>query len=61
MRERWRQGALGWDANAELPTLAAFEAATEPVREDDVAGSKPIGSDVDTYLESFEQVPRRRL
>ncbi|MDQ3932323.1 MAG: TIGR03557 family F420-dependent LLM class oxidoreductase [Actinomycetota bacterium] len=55
MRERWRQGVLGWDAIAELPTPAAFEAATQSVREDDVVGSKPIGSDVDAYLSSLSQ------
>lgn len=55
MRERWRHSPLGWDANAELPTPAAFEAATQTVREDDVVGSKPIGSDVDAYLESLSQ------
>lgn len=55
MRERWRQGVLGWDANAELPTPAGFEAATQTVREDDVVGSKPIGSDLDAYLDSLSQ------
>lgn len=55
MRERWRQGTLGWDVNAELPTPAAFEAATQTVREDDVVGSKPIGNDVDDYLKSLGQ------
>lgn len=55
MRERWRQGVLGWDVNAELPTPAAFEAATQTVREEDVVGSKPIGSDVEDYLKSLSQ------
>lgn len=55
MRERWRQGVLGWDVNAELPTPAAFEAATQTVREDDVVGSKPIGNDLDAFLKSLNQ------
>lgn len=55
VRERWRQGALGWDANAELPTPDAFEAATQHVGQEDAVGSTPVGSDLATYRESLEQ------
>lgn len=55
LRERWRQGALGWDANADIPTPAGFAAATQTVRVEDVTGSKPVGSDLDAYLESMAQ------
>lgn len=53
LRERWRQGALGWDANADIPTPAGFAAATQTVREEDLTGSKPVGTDLDAYLESL--------
>lgn len=55
VHERWRQGALGWDANAELPTPAAFDTAAQHVREEDAVGSTPVGSDLDAYLDSLEQ------
>lgn len=55
VHEHWRQGALGWDANAELPTPAAFETATRTVRVEDAVGSTPVGRELDAYLGSIEQ------
>jgi G6PDH family F420-dependent oxidoreductase len=42
---RWFDG--GWKVNAELPSTAAFAAASSHVRPEDVAKSIPCGSDVD--------------
>lgn len=47
---RWFAG--GWDVNADLPTTAAFAAATQFVREDDVAGAIACGPDLDELAES---------
>lgn len=55
VHERWRQGVLGWDANAELPTPDGFATASQTVREEDAVGSKPVGADVDAYVESLGQ------
>ncbi len=53
MRDHWRQSALDWDANAELVNPAAFSSATQTVRVEDVTGSKPMGHDLDEYLQSL--------
>jgi G6PDH family F420-dependent oxidoreductase len=45
---RWFGG--GWKVNAELPGTAAFEAASQFVRPEDVAGSIPCGSEVDEFV-----------
>lgn len=55
VHERWRQGALGWDVNAELPTPAAFATATRTVRPEDAVGSTPVGADRSAYERSLEQ------
>ncbi|MGW5050286.1 TIGR03557 family F420-dependent LLM class oxidoreductase [Actinokineospora sp. NPDC004072] len=47
---RWFGG--GWKVNAELPGTAAFAAATQFVRPDDVAASIPCGPDIDPILKS---------
>ncbi|MFF0740433.1 LLM class F420-dependent oxidoreductase [Streptomyces sp. NPDC004111] len=47
---RWFAG--GWPVNAELPGPASFAAATRFVREKDVAGAIPCGSDVDDFVEA---------
>jgi G6PDH family F420-dependent oxidoreductase len=47
---RWFGG--GWGVNADLPTPAGFEAATQFVRPDDVAGSIACGPDLDAIVES---------
>ncbi|OLT47072.1 LLM class F420-dependent oxidoreductase [Saccharomonospora sp. CUA-673] len=43
-REQFRWFAGGWKVNAELPGTAAFAAATQYVREDDVASAIPCGA-----------------
>ncbi|HST48600.1 TIGR03557 family F420-dependent LLM class oxidoreductase [Jatrophihabitans sp.] len=47
---RWFGG--GWRVNADLPTPAAFEAASQFVRPEDVAGSIACGPDLDELVES---------
>ncbi|MFE9425892.1 LLM class F420-dependent oxidoreductase [Kitasatospora sp. NPDC006697] len=47
---RWFGG--GWKVNAELPGPAAFDAASQFVRPDDVAQSIPCGDDVDDFVEA---------
>ncbi|TAJ49825.1 MAG: LLM class F420-dependent oxidoreductase [Herbiconiux sp.] len=47
---RWFGG--GWSVNADLPTPAGFEAASQFVRPDDVAGSIACGPDLDEIAES---------
>lgn len=47
---RWFGG--GWQVNAELPTPAAFAAATRFVRPEDVAEAIPCGPDLDAIAEA---------
>ncbi len=47
---RWFGG--GWSVNADLPTPAAFEAASQFVRQEDVASSIACGPDLDELAES---------
>lgn len=47
---RWFAG--GWSVNADLPTPAGFAAATQFVREEDVAASIACGPDLDELAES---------
>jgi G6PDH family F420-dependent oxidoreductase len=47
---RWFGG--GWHVNADLPTTAGFEAASQFVRESDVAESIACGPDLDELAES---------
>jgi G6PDH family F420-dependent oxidoreductase len=48
----FRWFGLGWKVNAELPGPTAFDAASQFVREEDVAESIPCGDDVDAVLEA---------
>lgn len=48
---RWFGG--GWSVNADLPTPAGFEAASQFVRPEDVAESIACGPDLDEIAESF--------
>jgi len=48
---RWFGG--GWAVNADLPTPAGFEAASQFVRPEDVAGAIACGPDLDAIAESF--------
>ncbi|MGI8667851.1 MAG: TIGR03557 family F420-dependent LLM class oxidoreductase [Jatrophihabitans sp.] len=49
---RWFGG--GWQVNADLPTPAAFQAASQFVRPDDVAESIACGPDLDELVESVK-------
>jgi G6PDH family F420-dependent oxidoreductase len=51
----FRWFGFGWKVNAELPGPTAFDAASQFVREDDVASSIPCGSDVDAVIEAAKQ------
>lgn len=45
----------GWKVNAELPGTAAFEAASQFVRADDVVGSIPCGDRVEDFVEAVRR------
>jgi G6PDH family F420-dependent oxidoreductase len=51
----FRWFGFGWKVNAELPGPTAFDAASQFVREDDVASSIPCGDDVDAVLEAAKE------
>ena len=53
--EQFRWFGLGWPVNAELPNPRAFERATRPVREEDVAKAIPCGPDVATHVEAVKK------
>jgi G6PDH family F420-dependent oxidoreductase len=48
---RWFAG--GWKVNAELPGTAAFDAASQFVRPEDVGEQLPCGADVDEYVDKL--------
>jgi len=48
---RWFGG--GWKVNSELPGTAAFAAASQYVRPEDVAESIPCGDDVETHVKAI--------
>jgi G6PDH family F420-dependent oxidoreductase len=50
---RWFGG--GWAVNADLPTTAGFEGATQFVRPEDVADSIPCGPDLDAIVEAVRK------
>jgi G6PDH family F420-dependent oxidoreductase len=50
-----RFGALGWSVLSELPSVAAFEAATQFVKPEDLQDSVPHGPDVDTYVKAVKK------
>ncbi|MFD6417886.1 LLM class F420-dependent oxidoreductase [Streptomyces sp. NPDC060194] len=47
---RWSQG--GWPVNANLPNPAAFDAATQSVRPEDMAEAVPCGDDPEAFVEA---------
>jgi G6PDH family F420-dependent oxidoreductase len=51
----FRWFGLGWKVNAELPGPPAFDAASQFVREEDVAGSIPCGDDVDAVISAAKE------
>lgn len=42
----------GWKVNSELPGTAAFQAASQYVRPEDITGSIPCGDSVDEFVEA---------
>ena len=50
--QMFRWFGLGWKVNADLPGTAGFAAASQFVREEDVAESIPCGDDVDAVIEA---------
>lgn len=54
-REQWRWGGFGWRVLSHLPDPAAFDQATQPVTEDDVAATVPCGPDVDRHVEAVRR------
>jgi G6PDH family F420-dependent oxidoreductase len=48
----FRWFGLGWKVNADLPGTAGFDAASQFVREEDVAESIPCGDDVEAVIEA---------
>ncbi|MCL2543480.1 MAG: TIGR03557 family F420-dependent LLM class oxidoreductase [Nocardioidaceae bacterium] len=53
---RWFGG--GWRVNADIPTPAGFDAASQFVRPDDVASSIPCGPDVDALADALRAYTR---
>jgi G6PDH family F420-dependent oxidoreductase len=51
----FRWFGFGWKVNADIPGTAGFDAASQFVREEDVAGSIPCGDDVDAVLEAAKE------
>jgi G6PDH family F420-dependent oxidoreductase len=51
--EQFRWFAGGWKVNAELPGTAAFDAASQFVRPEDVGEQLPCGADVDEYVDKL--------
>lgn len=51
--ELFRFSAGGWKVQSELPNPVNFEAATESVREEDVAKEIPCGVDPDRHAEAI--------
>jgi G6PDH family F420-dependent oxidoreductase len=51
----FRWFGLGWKVNADLPGTAGFDAASQFVREEDVAEGIPCGDDVDAVLEAAKE------
>jgi G6PDH family F420-dependent oxidoreductase len=52
--ERLRFSAQGWKVMAELPNPVNFEAATEPVTEDQIAESVPCGGDPKAFATAVQ-------
>jgi coenzyme F420-dependent glucose-6-phosphate dehydrogenase len=53
--ERWPTSGLSGELSQELPTPAHFEQAVQPLREEQVVSSFPLGPDPDGYLKTISQ------
>src|SRR3954463_5037478 len=51
----FRWFGLGWKVNADLPGTAGFDAASQFVREEDVAEGIPCGDDVDAVIQAAKE------
>lgn len=56
--EQFRWFAGGWGVNADLPTPAGFDAASQFVRPEDVAEQIPCGPDLDAIAEAVLAFPQ---
>ena len=54
LAERWKHSAMDWSVNAELPTPAAFDTATQHLTREDVVSAEPVGDDVRAIRESVQ-------
>jgi G6PDH family F420-dependent oxidoreductase len=52
--EQFRWFGLGWKVNADLPNPESFQAATQFVKPEDVAGALGCGPDVDEHVEKIK-------
>jgi G6PDH family F420-dependent oxidoreductase len=52
--EQFRWFGAGWSVNAELPDPSAFDAASQFVRPQDVAGAMPCGDDVEAVVKAVQ-------
>ena len=53
--ERFRFSAFDWSVNSELPTVEGFEAATKPIRREDLADKIPAGPDPEKHVEAIRK------
>jgi G6PDH family F420-dependent oxidoreductase len=54
LHEQFRWMGLGWKVNSELPGTAAFDSASQFVREEDLAETAAWGRDVSRYQEKVQ-------
>ena len=54
LHEQFRWGGLGWKVNAELPGTAAFDAASQFVRPEDLGSLAAWGEEVGPYVEKVQ-------
>ena len=55
LQHRWSHTAFGWEVNAELPTVAGFEALGKVVDTEEAWSAQPAGNDPDEYHASLQQ------
>ena len=55
VHDQFRWFGLGWKVNADLPGPESFDAATQFVREEDVAEGISCGPDTDRHVEAFKK------
>ena len=55
VHDQWRWSGLTWKVNAELPEPESFAAATQTVREEDVAETVSCGPDVEKHVAAIQK------